>query len=178
RQRYFLHVGMFQPRKNHVNLIRAFQLLPRALRENYSLVMVGNYGWGCGRVVKEVRRMEGEKEARWLQGVDEKDLIALYQGCAAFVFPSLFEGFGFPVLEAFASRVPVITSNTSSLPEVSGDAALLIDPENFREIAEAMSQVVSNNTLREQLVSRGAMRASLFTWEKAAAETLAVYRKL
>ena len=109
---------------------------------------------------------------------DEKDLIALYQGGTAFIFPSLFEGFGFPVLEAFASRLPVITSTTSSLPEIAGDAALLVDPASQGEIAEAMKQIASKGSLREELVSRGAKRASLFSWEETAIRTMSVYRKL
>ena len=119
-----------------------------------------------------------ENVVRFLGPVPEADLPALYAGAAVFVFPSLYEGFGLPVLEAMACGTPVITSNTSSLPEVVGEAGILIDPRDVRALAEAVERVLADERLRAELRAKGVERARQFTWEKTARETLAVYRSV
>ena len=114
---------------------------------------------------------------RWIQYVPAGDLLPIFKQATALVWPSLNEGFGLPVLEAFAAGLPVVTSNTTSLPEVAGDAALLVNPESIGEMAEAMQTVASNESLQNDLRTRGRARAKQFTWDRTARQTIEVYRK-
>jgi glycosyltransferase involved in cell wall biosynthesis len=177
-ERYFLFVGTLQPRKNVERILTAYASLPEAIRREYQLVIAGKEGWRAGPLVSELQSLQAAGRVRWLQRVPETDLRALYQAAMAFVFPSLYEGFGLPVLEAFASGVPVITSNVTSLPEVAGDAALLVDPMRTDAIAEAMGRMAGDASLRDRLVRLGSARARLFTWGNAARQTIAVMREL
>jgi len=173
---YFLFLGTLQPRKNLMTLIKAHRALPLAMRQAFPLVVAGRAGWSCGAEVSALR--EGDSGMlRWLNFVPDRDLVPLVHGARALIFPSLHEGFGLPVLEAFAARTPVICSNTSSLPEVAGDAALLIQPEDAGQMAEAMLQVIDNGALTERLLDRGLLRARQFTWERTAALTRQAYQE-
>lgn len=165
---YLLHVGTLQPRKNLVRLIEAVTRSgqPSAV----SLVLAGRAGW----LSASITTLAQERGVRVLEYVPEEDLAGLYSGATAFVFPSLYEGFGFPVLEAMACGTPVICSNTSSLPEVAGEAALLVDPLNTQALASAIGRVLADADLRAALVGRGFEQIQKFSWEKAARETLAV----
>jgi len=125
-----------------------------------------------------VQRLELEHYVRFTGYVEEEDLPALYNGADLFVFPSLYEGFGLPVLEAMACGTPVVTSNTSSLPEVAGDAALLVDPYDVEEIATAMRRILEDEALTAELRAKGLARAKEFSWERTARETIAVYEKV
>ncbi len=175
---YLLFVGTLQPRKNIERILAAFERMPAQITAGRQLVIAGKAGWRTDDLVATLRRVEGAGRVRWLDYVDADDLRALYQGAAAFVFPSLYEGFGLPVLEAFASGTPVITSNTTSLPEVAGDAALLVDPLDVDALAAAMASIVEDTALAGRLRAAGQMRARAFTWARCAEETTAVLRSL
>jgi len=171
--RYVLSVGTLQPRKNYVRLIRAFaNLEPETVEPKTQLVIGGGRGWLYQDIFAEAER-HGDR-VRILGFVDEADLPALYRNAALFAFPSLYEGFGLPVLEAMACGVPVVCSNASSLPEVAGDAALLVDPLDVDGLAEAMARALEDADLRRGMVARGVAQAARFTWEQAARQLVGV----
>lgn len=171
---FFLFVGTLQPRKNLGRVIAAHRSLSTALRRDVPLVVVGRAGWGCDAEVAILT--DGDAGAlRWLRHVPDDDLLALVSTAAALVFPSLHEGFGLPVLEAFAAGTPVITSTTTSLPEVAGDAAWLLNPLETHAIAEAMLGLIESTTLANTLRDKGRARATQFSWAQTAAMTAAVY---
>jgi glycosyltransferase involved in cell wall biosynthesis len=175
---YFLCIGTLQPRKNIERVIDAYQRLPAALASSHDLVIVGRHGWGSDALVHRLRNMSSTSGVRWLGGVSDLRKRALLQGATALVFPSLSEGFGLPVLEAFASQTPVITSNTTSLPEVAADAALLIDPLDADAISSAMSDLAENLEMGNNLRRKGIERAQNFTWQACAAQTVALYKSM
>jgi glycosyltransferase involved in cell wall biosynthesis len=174
-KRYLLYVGTLQPRKNLSRLVEGFARLattPEML--DVQLVLAGKRGWLYEELFSEVRRRSLEGRVLFPGFVAEDDLAALYSGALGYVFPSLYEGFGIPVLEAQACGVPVMTSNNSSLPEVAGDAALLVDPADVDAIADAMLRLATDDALRAELVKRGLANVKRFSWEKCARETLEV----
>ena len=176
--RYVLYVGTLQPRKNLARVIEAFARAAAAPAfAGIQLVLAGKKGWLYDDLFAQVERMGLASRVIFPGYIDDADLPALLSGALAFVFPSLYEGFGIPVLEAGACGVPVITSNTSSLPEVAGDAALLVDPHDVDAIAEAMNRLVTDEALRAELSRRGLANVQRFSWEKCAWETLAVLRE-
>ncbi len=165
---YFVHVGTLQPRKNLLRLMEAASLAP----EPACLVLAGRRGWLSAPIVERARELAGR--VRLLEYVPDEDLAGLYSGALALVFPSLFEGFGFPALEAMACGTPVICSNTSSLPEVAGGAALLVDPLDGQALLRAMTRMQAEPGLRADLAAQGLARVRRFSWGRAAQETLAV----
>jgi glycosyltransferase involved in cell wall biosynthesis len=172
---YVLYVGTLQPRKNLARVIEAFaRLAADPAFAGLQLVLAGKKGWLYDDLFAQVERMGLAGRVLFPGYIEDADLPALLSGALAFVFPSLYEGFGIPVLEAGACGVPVITSNTSSLPEVAGDAALLVDPHDVDAIAEAMNRLVTDAALRAELSRRGLANVQRFSWEKCARETLAV----
>ena len=175
---YLLFVGTLQPRKNVERIIAAYLRLPAHQQAERQLVIAGKAGWRADDLVATLREVSAGGRVRWLDYVEADDMRALYQGAAAFVFPSLYEGFGLPVLEAFASGVPVLTSTTTSLPEVAGDAALLVEPTDIDAIAAGMSSLIGDLPLAERLRAAGRARAREFTWARCAAETVAVLRSI
>jgi len=177
-QAYVIHVGTLQPRKNLLRLLEAIDGLPRRLpsgRPVPQLVLVGKRGWLAEPIVARAEGM-GER-VRLLGHVERADLPALISGARALVMPSLYEGFGFPVLEAMACGTPVVAANTSSLPEVAGDAALLVDPHDAEALAEALARVLTDDALRRTLRRRGLQRARRFTWQAAAEKVLRVLER-
>jgi glycosyltransferase involved in cell wall biosynthesis len=174
---FILFVGTIEPRKNLVALVDAVRML-RARGYPHRLVIAGRKGWLYQGLFDHVRRTGMEDEVDFLDFVTEKDLAGLYSACAAFVFPSLYEGFGLPPLEAMTCGAPVICSNAASLPEVVGDAAILVNPREVGEIVAALARVLSDAGLREQLRAQGITQAAKFSWERAARETLRVYESL
>jgi glycosyltransferase involved in cell wall biosynthesis len=174
---YLLNVGTLEPRKNLDGLLRAFALA-RHRGIPHKLVVTGARGWGKSRLAALVQELDLGESVIFTGFVEDHDLPHLYAGADFFVYPSLYEGFGLPPLEAMACGVPVITSNVSSLPEVTGDAALLIDPASDGELADAMVRLAGDAGLRDDLRARGLVRAGLFSWQKAAQETLEVYRRV
>jgi glycosyltransferase involved in cell wall biosynthesis len=177
-QPYILYVGSIEPRKNLLRLLQAYALLRESL-PGWRLVIVGARNvWLSSSLTEEIERLNLKTWIHFTGYVPEEDLPALYNGAGLFVFPSLYEGFGLPVLEAMACGVPVITSQASSLPEVAGDAALLVDPHSVEEIAAAMLRVLSDPGLRQDLKFRGLERSAGFSWERTARQTIDVYQKV
>jgi glycosyltransferase involved in cell wall biosynthesis len=174
--RFILNVGSLEPGKNRACLIQAFNELRRRGLE-HRLVIVGQRAWKYEDDFELVERL-GLGEAVLFTGyVPAEELAALYNCAELFVFPSLYEGFGLPVLEAMACGVPVVTSNVSAMPEVAGDAALLIEPRDIEGLADAMERPLRHSRVRASLRSRGLKRAAQFSWERAARETVAVYER-
>ncbi len=172
---YLLYVGTLQPRKNLARVIEAFACMAGdPAFSGLQLVLAGKKGWLYDDLFAQVERLGLAGRIIFPGYIEDADLPALLGGALAFVFPSLYEGFGIPVLEAGACGVPVITSNTSSLPEVAGDAALFVDPHDVEAIAEAMRRLVTDDALRSELSRRGLENVRRFSWEKCARETLAV----
>jgi O-antigen biosynthesis alpha-1,3-mannosyltransferase len=176
---YFLFIGRVDPRKNLFNLIKAWSILPAEIREGKSLVLVLS---GCQEEKEKFRKQCGpllsDSSIRSIEGVSEEDLIQLYSSAAAFVFPSLAEGFGLPIIEAMRCGCPVITSNVSCLPEVAGDAAILVDPRSAEEIASAITEISDPDGIRKKLVAMGLKQAEKFTWSLTAERTMEVYRNV
>lgn len=180
RPGYFLFVGTLQPRKNVDRILSAYLDLPETLRRERQLVIVGRRGWHCDALVKRIlAAVEHGEPVVWLQNVeDETALRHIYTAAGALIFPSLYEGFGIPVAEAFACGLPVVTSNTTSLPEVSMGAALEIDPLDTGGIAEAMRLIVSDEGLRSRCIAAGRQQAIVLAWPSAARCMAAVYRRI
>ncbi len=165
---YFLFAGTVQPRKNLKRLIKAFSLFGGAGEPiGKELVIVGSKGWLSDDIYQLPKKLGIEKKVKFLGYAPDKDLPALYGGAIALVFPSLFEGFGLPILEAQACGVPVITSNISSMPEVAGKGAILVDPYSIDDIVEGMIKV-NNLDIRKKLIKAGFENVKRFSWEKAA----------
>lgn len=174
RQPLVLHVGAIQKRKNGARLVRAFENLPREWR----LVFAGSHGFGAEETTQAIETSPARDRIEMRGYVDQAELERLYSEASLFAFPSLDEGFGIPVLEAMAWGVPVLTSTRSSLPEVAGDAALLVDPGRTDEIAAGLLRLAGDSALRETLVRRGLQRVRDFSWRAAVERTWAVYGEL
>ena len=175
KKNFLLFVGTFQPRKNINRLIEAYLSLPDAIKKNTPLVLVGREGWGSNDIVHKLSSNHFGNSIRWLKHVPNNDLLPLMKSARALVYPTLYEGFGLPVLEAFASKVPVLTSNTTSIPEVAGDAALLVDPTDSSSIALGIQKIIEHPTLSSDLIQKGYLRALNFSWERTAMKTIDVY---
>jgi glycosyltransferase involved in cell wall biosynthesis len=175
---YLFYVGCIETRKNLIRMLEAFSRI-RTLPEvsGVRVVLAGKQGSGGEEVFRAVDKLHLQEHVHPVGYVDREDLPCLYSGATIFLFPSLYEGFGLPVLEAMACGCPVVCSRTTSLPEVAGDAALLVDPEDTERIAEAMRGLLSDAALRQEYARRGPARAALFPWERTARNTLEVYRK-
>jgi len=175
---FFLFVGTLQPRKNLSRLMLAHNALPDAYRKECPLVVVGRAGWSCDAEVAKLAEMEAMGYAYWLDYLPDLEVMALMQSALALVFPSLCEGFGLPVLEAFASGLPVITSDGTALPEVAGGAALLVDPEDVEAIADGMQRILEDASLAMMLRDKGLVRARQLSWNTCAEQTFSLYQKL
>jgi glycosyltransferase involved in cell wall biosynthesis len=169
---YILFVGTLEPRKNVERLIEAYHELGV---HDLKLLLVGKEGWGAENIRKKIEVLGIDQHVIFPGYVPEEDLPHLYRGAELFVYPSFYEGFGMPVVEAMAAGAPVITSKTSSLAEVAGDSAVLISPQDTRELVEAVRGTLGNSELRDELRSKGVNRAKDFTWENCARGVLDVY---
>ncbi|MCC7176337.1 MAG: glycosyltransferase family 4 protein [Bryobacterales bacterium] len=172
---YVLFVGTVEPRKNLDTLLNAWKQVPPGLRAAFDLVVAGPAGWGNPATLARLRA--GDGGVRYLGYVPEEDLPGLTAGAAVFVYPSLYEGFGLPLGQAMAAGVPVVTSNVSSMPEVAGDAALLVDPRSPAGIAAALERLLLSPELRGRLSRSGRARSHLFTWDSCARRSLAFFRR-
>jgi glycosyltransferase involved in cell wall biosynthesis len=175
RENLVLFVGAIQKRKNVARLVKAFERLPKS----WKLALAGSSeGYGAVEELHAIAQSPRREAIQVLGYVSAAELESLYRRASIFAFPSLDEGFGMPVLEAMAHQVPVIASNVSALPEVAGDAALLVDPTDTEALSEALIRLASDEALRQELVQRGIERAREFTWESAVEKTWAVYNDL
>jgi glycosyltransferase involved in cell wall biosynthesis len=174
QEHFFLFVGTIEPRKNLTILIKAFE---RAIAQglDYYLVLAGTKGWKCEDIYTLPRQLGLEHRVLFLDYVPDGLLPPLYNVATAFVYPSLYEGFGMPVLEAMACGTPVISSNTSSLPEVVGEAGILVDPLDINGLTSAMILLAKDAELRRGFTQKGLERAASFSWERTAKETIGVY---
>lgn len=164
---FFLTVATVEPRKNLPTLFEAYTQLRQQLgNECPPLVVVGRKGWNCADILRYMTTLQ--ENVYFLDHISDQDLIAIYQMATCFIFPSLYEGFGLPVVEAMLARCPVITTTSSSLPEVAGDAALLVDPLNIGEMARSMQRVLQDRALRQRMIADGRVQSARFSWEETA----------
>lgn len=174
---YFLFVGNLEARKNVVGLIRAFGILKqRPEHAQTRLVLVGKAGFGIEEIMEEAKLSDAREHIIFPGFIPNIGLINYYQWAEAFVYPSHYEGFGFPILEAMRLGCPVITANVSATPEVAGDAALLVSPTDNEELADAMERIADDHELRQGLIRKGRSRGQHFTWANCAADTVKVYQ--
>jgi alpha-1,3-rhamnosyl/mannosyltransferase len=173
---YLLVVATLEPRKNLLRLVNSYSRLPEALRRRHPLVIAGARGWLTEALERRLEPLERSGQTRRLGYISQEDLPLLYAGAWAFAFPSLYEGFGLPLLEAMRSGIPVLTANRSSLPEVAGDTAILVDPEDVDAIAAGLERLLTDEAWRALAVERGLRQAQPFSWARCVEETVAVYR--
>ena len=174
-KRFALFVGTIEPRKNLIALVEGVKEYRERTHDDLHLVLAGAWGWKSHDLRRRLWKRDTQGWIHQLSYVDPRDLPALYRSAAVTVWPSIYEGFGLPILESMASGTPVITSHTSSMSEVGGNAAIYIDPYNRRDIADALRGLLGSSTLQMQLKTLGLERAKTFTWQKAASETLKVF---
>lgn len=174
---FWLSVGTLEPRKNLRSLLKAYALHMKEVSTPRRLVLAGGRGWLEHGLDREIKRLGLEPIVLALGYVEDSELRWLYQNCRGFCYPSWYEGFGLPVLEAMSMSAAVITSRTSSLPEVAGDAALYVDPSDVQGLAAALTELDSSSQLREQLRTKGTRRASLFTWQNTATTVRSIYEE-
>lgn len=178
RQPYFIHVGTLQPRKNLGLLIETWDALRQTMESPPQLLLAGRRGWLYSSLFESIRARGLGDLIKLADYVERDDLPALYSGSVALTFPSLYEGFGLPPLEAMSCGTPVLASNASSLPEVVGDASILLDPHDPAAWTNALSRVITDPQLRAEMSRKGLERAAHFSWEKCARETLAVLTRV
>ncbi len=183
--KYIFFVGTIEPRKNVVTLLHAYKKFldadakyPKVKFSDYKLVLAGGKGYKHEAVFEAIKELKLSKQVKYLGYVTHNQKIELMKRAACFAFPSSYEGFGLPVMEAMALGTPVVTSNISSLPEIVGTAALLVDPENELSIAEALKKLIADPALQDKLAKKGIAQAKKFSWRTAAEETLKVYQKV
>jgi len=177
-ERFILYVGTIEPRKNLTALLEAYAELRRRLEPPPGLVFTGKKGWLYEGFFRRLRELGLEDKVTFTGYVPDEDLPALYSAATVFAFPSLYEGFGLPPLEAMACGTPVITSSASSLPEVVGEAGILVDPYDVGGLVRAMKRVLMDEGKRKEMRGKGLRQAARFSWEKTARETLKVYRSM
>lgn len=175
-ERFFLYVGTLEPRKNVAGLLEAYAALPAAVRRSHPLLIAGAWGWKADALRQKLAERHLQPDVRLLGYLHDAELAAVYAACTALVWPTLYEGFGLPPLEAMACGAPVIVSNAASLPEVVGDAGVLLDPHDTAAWTEALRRMAEDEAWRAALRARGLRQAARFSWERCARETAACYR--
>ncbi|MBC3832238.1 glycosyltransferase family 4 protein [Undibacterium amnicola] len=173
---YSLFVSTIEPRKNLQNLLAAYRALPLSVRQRWPLVLAGGRGWESEAIHIAILQGAAEGWLKYLGFVEQNALPYLYAGCRLFTYPSWYEGFGLPIAEAMASGVPVLTSNTSSMPEVAGGAALLVNPADVNEIQSALVRGLEDEQWRSEAIARGMQRAAELTWDACVHNTVAAYQ--
>jgi glycosyltransferase involved in cell wall biosynthesis len=171
-------VSTLEPRKNIKTLVKAFEILKQQYKIPHHLILIGKKGWKYTAILETIESSPVQNCIHQLDYLDDRQLVQFYQQATAFLYPSYYEGFGLPVLEAMTLGIPVITSNQSSLPEVTGDAALLVHPEDVDSLVSATRSVIDNPDLHRHLSQAGRERSLLFSWKKTALQTLAAYKSL
>ncbi|AXC83637.1 glycosyltransferase family 1 protein [Salmonella enterica subsp. salamae] len=175
-QCYGLYIGTLEPRKNIRGLLQAYQMLPMETRMRYPLILCGYHGWEDDTLWQIVEKSKREGWLRYLGYVPDNDLPYLYAAARSFIYPSFYEGFGLPVLEAMSCGIPVVSSNVSSLPEVAGDAGLLSEPNDIDAISAHILQSLQDEQWRKTAIARGFVQARQFSWENCAAQTINAYK--
>jgi alpha-1,3-rhamnosyl/mannosyltransferase len=175
---FLLFTGTLQHKKNLPRLIDAYLQLPDDIQHAYPLVVVGRAGWGMDASLAAIDQLVTKKRGVWLDYVTHDELRTLFQCATIYLYPSLHEGFGLTLLEAFASQTPVITANVAALPEIAQDAAYLIDPYSMTEMKAAIEMLLTSTTQRDMLIQKGRERVNAFSWEKCAKQTLQVYQQV
>ena len=175
-EKFIFSVGSIEPRKNLINLLRAYTSLKDSMKKEYNLVLVGFKGWENQEIMTII--YDNKDYIHYLGYVNDDNLAKLYNLASLFVYPSFYEGFGLPPLEAMACGTPVITSNVSSLPEVGGNAVLYCNPHNIHNIKEKIEQVLSDKALQQEMIEKGLNRAKLFTWEKSTQAHIKVFKEV
>lgn len=175
---YCLFLGTVEPRKNVDRLLQAYEMLPQAMRREWPLVIAGGKGWNSESTHARMAAAQADGWLRYLAFVDQRWLPALYAGARLMAYPSVYEGFGLPIVEAMASGTPVLTSNTSCMPEVASGAARLVNPLDTEEIAHALSQCLSDEKWQTEAKIAGLARAARLSWDRCAKETVEVYKRL
>ena len=175
---FFLFLGSIQPRKNLARLLEAHAKLPNSLAREYPLIIAGKLAWDDGKTPRSIEHAVSEGRAKWLNYITEDQKRCLLQSATGLAFVSLYEGFGLPITEAFASELPVITSNCSSMPEVAKEAGIIVAPENTQQITDALLSLIEDKALANHLKALGKQRSQLFSWEDNAKRTLAIYQRM
>lgn len=175
---FFLFLGSIQPRKNLTRLLEAHAKLPNSLAREYPLIIAGKLAWDDGKTLVAINEAVSKGRAKWLNYITEEQKRCLLQSATGLAFVSLYEGFGLPITEAFASQLPVITSNCTSMPEVIENAGILVDPENTQEITDALLSLIEDDALANRLKALGKQRSQLFSWEENAKRTLSIYQQM
>jgi glycosyltransferase involved in cell wall biosynthesis len=173
--RYLLYLGTLEPRKNIETIIKSYNDFIKSSDEDIKLVLAGKKGWLYDSIFNLVSEYGLENNVVFTDYVDDSDKPALYQGAEIFLFPSLYEGFGIPVAEAMASRTPVITSNSSSLPEVAGDSAIITEPLDYRKISESIKKILRDSNIRQKMIENGIKQVEKFNWDDSAEKLRKIY---
>ena len=173
---YALFVGTLEPRKNLLNLLEAYARMPEKTRRNLLLVIAGGQGWRLGDLKQHISRLGIAASVRLSGYISDAQLATLYGNARFLVMPSFYEGFGFPIIEANAAGIPVLTSDSSSMPEVAGDAAWFVDPGNIRSITDGLLRLSCDDVLRDELATRAKANAARFSWEQSADELVTVFK--
>lgn len=175
---YILYLGTLEPRKNVESIIDSFFCLRESYNKDIKLVIAGKKGWGFDTIFQRVESYGLQECVDFIGYVEEVDKPAIYNMAEVFMFPSLYEGFGMPVIEAMAAGVPVITSNNSSLPEAAGDAAKLLDPMDTEAMAAELYNILTNSSMRDEMIKKGLEQSSRFTWENSIEQLVNIYKRI
>jgi alpha-1,3-rhamnosyl/mannosyltransferase len=175
-QPFLLSVGTVQQKKNYTRILDAYMQLPKAIKKSIKLVIVGKVGSSPLAEIKKIQRLHAEGHIQWLNHVAFEHLKALYQSAIALIFPSLNEGFGLPILEGFASQLPVLTSEFGAMKEVASNAAFFVNPYKVDSICEGMEKLISSSSLRDDLITRGLIRVKDFSWARCVKKVYEIYK--